>query len=392
VDEKASCDFVDNLKIAFFCPNKPLSHAHPSGDLTIARDLHHALNHMGHECREIVAFRARWFWKSTAGWCRAVSSFLEAYRNTREFQPDLWLTYHSYYKSPDIIGPFVSRRQRIPYVIFQPIYSTRRRKASSTRIGFTLNRLALNAASHTFTNNLNDLEALRKILRPEWITYLPSGIVTRDFQRDEAAGKRVRRQYAISDATPVIMTAARFRPGVKCESLVYLFRSLVLLKIDCPEFILLVVGDGPKEKYLRTLADGLLPGQTIFTGKVARRDMVRFYSAADLFAFPGIGESLGMVYLEAQACSLPVVALDSPGVSQVVSGGQTGLLVPQDAGEAMAEAIGTLLKNPEARHNLGLQALHYVREQRDAPRNYCQLSQKLEEIADRFTSGHYSCP
>ena len=50
-----------------------------------------------------------------------------------------------------------------------------------------------------------------------------------------------------------------------------------------------------------------------------------------------------MVYLEAQACGLPVVALDSPGVAQVVANGQSGLLVARDAGEAMAEAIGELL-------------------------------------------------
>ena len=95
------------LKIAFFCPNKPLSHAHPSGDLTIALGLQNALNDMGHECREIVQFRTRWFWKSSTGWIEAFSSFLEAYRRTRQFQPDLWLTYHSYYKSPDMIGPSV---------------------------------------------------------------------------------------------------------------------------------------------------------------------------------------------------------------------------------------------------------------------------------------------
>ena len=74
------------------------------------------------------------------------------------------------------------------------------------------------------------------------------------------------------------------------------------------------------------------PARPYSPGRIARQDMVQYYSAADLFAFPGIGESLGMVYLEAQACGLPVVALDSPGVSQVVVGGQTGLLVAEDAG------------------------------------------------------------
>jgi glycosyltransferase involved in cell wall biosynthesis len=381
---------VDNLKIAFFCPNKPLSHAHPSGDLTIARDLHRALNDMGHECREVIQFRSRWFWKSREGWDRALTSSFEGCREARKFKPDLWLTYHSYYKSPDIMGPFISRLLHIPYVIFQPMYSTSRRKTSQTRVGFYLNRLALKAATHLFTNNLNDLEALRRLLRPEQITYLPPGIVPEDFQRDEAAGKATRKRYGIPDSAPLIMTAARFRPGVKGESLVYLFKSLALLRTEPCEFNLLVVGDGVMEERLKALAEELLPGQVGFTGRVARQDMVQYYSAADLFAFPGIGESLGMVYLEAQACELPAVALDSPGVSQVVVGGQTGVLVSRDNGQALAEAIGALLRSPETRRKLGQRGRQFVIEQRNTQRNYQQLSNKLEEIAARFAIDHHS--
>jgi glycosyltransferase involved in cell wall biosynthesis len=147
--------------------------------------------------------------------------------------------------------------------------------------------------------------------------------------------------------------------------------------------ILLVVGDGPMEKHLRALAAELLPGRALFTGRVARHDMVQYYSAADLFAFPGIGESLGMVYLEAQACGLPVVALDSPGVSQVVINGKTGLLVADNAGRSMAESIGFLLLDPEMRRKLGEEGIRYVREQRNARRNSLQLSQELEKIVHR---------
>ncbi len=377
------------MKIALFCPNKPLSHAHPSGDLTIARDLQNALNGMGHDCREIVQFRSRWFWKSPGGCFRALTGFTEAYTKARQFAPNLWLTYHSYYKSPDIIGPSVSRLVRIPYVIFQPMYSTKRRKTAQTRVGFYLNRLALKAARAAFTNNLNDVEALGRVLDPKRITYLPSGIVPEAFQRDEVAGEQIRKRFEIPYDATVIMTAARFRPGVKYESLVYLFRSLALVKAEPRRFTLMVVGDGPMEEQLRTLADDLLPGRTIFTGRMAHRHMVQFYSAADLFAFPGIGESLGMVYLEAQACGLPVVALDSPGVSQVVVEGLTGLLVSRDSGEAMAEAITVLLRSPEMRQKLGRKAIQYVGEKRNARRNYMQLARELEEIVNRFENDHH---
>jgi glycosyltransferase involved in cell wall biosynthesis len=372
------------MKIAFYCPNKPLSHEHPSGDLTIALGLWNALNDMGHECREIVQFRARWFWKSSKGWLQAFSSFLEAHRNARQFHPDLWLTYHTYYKSPDLIGPPVCYLEKVPYVLFQPMYSTKRRKRFQSRLGFTLNRLALKKTAAAFTNNLNDLGGLRRVLGSDQITYLPSGIVPEDFHRNQTAANRVRREYGIPSGATVLMTAARFRPGVKYQSLEYLFRSLTRLRGDYPEMILLIVGDGPMEEHLKALATKLLPGQAIFTGRVARKDMAQYYSAADLFVFPGIGESLGMVYLEAQACGLPVVALDSPGVSQVVISGRTGLLVGEDDEQAMAEAIRDLLRSPEMRKKLGEEGIKYVKEHRNVQRNYQRLSQKLEEVVRDF--------
>ena len=373
-----------SLKIAFYCPNKPLSHPHPSGDLTIARNLHQALNDLGQDCREIIQFRSRWFWRSGGGWLKVVASVFEALCQTHRFRPDLWLTYHSYYKSPDLVGPLICRLCRIPYVIFQPMYSTRRRKAAGTRVGFYMNRLALKTAAAVFTNNRNDLEALQRIIPAPRITYLPPGINPEALQFDEAARTQLRRQHGIPDDATVIMTAARFRPGVKVKSLVYLFHALARLEGRTLPFTLLVVGDGPMEAYVRDLAGKLLPGRTIFTGGVALPDMVRYYSAADLFAFPGIGESLGMVYLEAQACGLPVVALDSPGVAQVVVKDRTGLLAAQDGGQAMAEAIGALLTDPAKRSRIGREGRRYIVEQHDAQRNLGRLSEKLVQLAGTF--------
>jgi glycosyltransferase involved in cell wall biosynthesis len=110
--------------------------------------------------------------------------------------------------------------------------------------------------------------------------------------------------------------------------------------------------------------------------------MAGYYSAADLFVFPGIGESLGMVYLEAEACGLPVAALDLPGVRQVVKNGETGLLAPMDENGAMlAEAVRKLLRDPENRRRLGAAAVAFIDRERNLHRNYALLIQKLERLA-----------
>ena len=375
------------MKIALYCPNKPLDHPHPSGDLVIARGIRSELQRHGHDCREPARFRARWFWTSPRNCIQALKWLPAAYRNTLAFRPHLWLTYHTYYKSPDILGPWICRLLSIPYVLFQPMYATSRRKDPKTRIGFYLNQVALEAAKHAFVNNTDDLEALGRILPRSSITYLPPGIFPEEFGRDEEARRTIRLHYSISSDTALLMTAARFRLDVKFQSLAYLFGSLArVVGKETRPFMLLVVGDGPAESELHLLAERLLPGRVIFTGGVPRKEMFRYYSAADLFVFPGIGESLGMVFLEAQACGLAVVALNTGGIPQVVrSQGShpTGVLVSRDDGTKMAAAVEALLRDPESWSRMGSNGRSFVEKERNLHLNYLQLSRMLEEIAEQ---------
>lgn len=377
------------MRIALYCPNKPLTHPHPSGDLVIAQGIQTTLDAQGHDCREIVRFRSRWFWKTGAGWLGLSRAWIDAWRKARAFKPHVWLTYHSYYKSPDAIGPWVSGFLGIPYVIFQPMYATRRRKKSSTSPGFRLNRWAILRATRVFANNLLDLEALRRIVPDQRITYLAPGICPEAFAGDPSAGMALRRELRIPPDRFLILTAARWRAGVKTESFLYLARALARLRDLQPAFTLLVAGDGPMEPSLRSLALRELPGRVIFAGRVPRSEMYRYYSAADVFAFPGIGESLGMVYLEAQSCGIPVVALDTAGVPQVVIHGVTGLLVPRDGGEAMARALQELGLDPQERRRLGTAGARFVREERNLHRNYGRLAQELMDLVPGLGKGRH---
>lgn len=373
---------MNPLRIALYCPNKPLTHPVPSGDRTIARNLHSALNRMGHECREITAFRSRWFWRSRHGWQDAVSSMAEGLRRTAWWQPHVWLSYHSYYKSPDIIGPCICRIRTIPYVLFQPMFATKRRRDPGTRVGFYLNKLALVSARRAFTNNLMDIEALRRGLPASRITYIPPGIFPEDFSRNESAGRLIRQLHGIGASTPLLLAVAQFRADVKLQSLRYLFRCLQPLQGRVP-FQLLVVGDGPAENQVRAAAENCLPERTIFAGRVSRNRLFAYYSAADLFVFPGIDESLGMVYLEAQACGCPVVALRSDGIAQVMENGRTGILTDRDDDSSLARAVLELLQDPERRRELGTNARRFITEKRNLHINYRLLADELAVLSRR---------
>ncbi|WP_448382389.1 glycosyltransferase family 4 protein [Desulfosoma sp.] len=368
------------MKIAFYCPNKPLGHPEPSGDQSIARGLVQALENEGHAVQEMSTFRARWFWTQPGGLRQAMRGCMEALRRSLAWRPELWLTYHTYYKAPDVIGPWLSRLLKIPYVLFQPMYGTRRRRDAETRPGFYWNRLALRGAWLAITNNANDRAALERIVPLKRLTYLAPGIFPEMFSRDDAAGRLVRARYGVTDTDRLVLTVARFRPGVKWESLRFLFRSLALLDAERLSLRLMVVGDGPLEAAVRREASACLAGRVVFPGRVPRRELYAYYSAADLFAFPGIGESLGMVYLEAQACGLAVVALREGGVDQVVADGVTGVLVPARDPAAYADAVSALIREEGLRQAMGLEAARFVRRHRNLHRQGRYLAHLLASL------------
>ena len=104
--------------------------------------------------------------------------------------------------------------------------------------------------------------------------------------------------------------------------------------------------------------------------------------AADVFVFPGIRESLGMVFLEAQSCGLPVVAFNNAGVPEAVRDGKTGLLVPMYALEPFVDAVKRLMVDKNLRRQMGIAAKSYVREAHDLEKNYKKLDSVIQRTVN----------
>ena len=330
--------------------------------------------------RVATALRTRWiFWKP---WLmpRVLAERRRLEGRLSADKPDLWLTYHAYYKGPDVIGPYVTARAGVPYVIFQGAYATKRRRDLRTLPGFVLNRRALRAARHVFVNKQVDFNNLKRLLPPDRVTYALPGIFPQDFCFSETARRDLRRKWQVNDA-PVVLTAAMFRPGVKFQGLVGVIKACGRLLRNGLEFRLVVVGDGGQRTALTQLAQTELRGKVLFVGKVPRTEMYRYYSAGDLFVFPGIGESLGMVFLEAQSCGLPVVAVANAGVPEVVKDGKTALLAPLDDPDAFVRAVEDLLVDAGRRRNMGRAAQAYIRRKHDLSKNYAGVERVLSRIA-----------
>ena len=91
--------------------------------------------------------------------------------------------------------------------------------------------------------------------------------------------------------------------------------------------------------------------------------MYRIYSAGDLFAFPGFEESLGMVYLEAQSCGVPVVAMADGGIPEVVANGETGLLTEEGDVDGQAAALVRMATTPGLIDRMGQAMAKHVAHQ-----------------------------
>ena len=368
------------MRIAFYAPFKPLEHAHPSGDLVIATGLCHYLSGQGHDIMPVSPLRTRWIYWRPWQWPGVIKEYRRALRLVSLKKAHVWLTYHTYYKAPDLLGPFACRKAGVPYVIFQGAFSTKRRRRLKTLPGYFLNKHALCAACHVFTNRLEDLVNLKRQIPEHRLTYVVPGIFPEDFFFDTKARDKLRQSWGIVKE-PVVLSAAMFRPDVKTEGLAWVIRSCGRLYRRKRAFHLVIAGDGKEKARLKHLAQKYCPGRVRFVGKISREKMNRFYSAGDVFAFPGIRESLGMVFLESQSCGLPVVAFNNRGIPEVVKNGETGFLTPLYSYHAFDQALERLLLNKELRRSMGRKAQLYVRENHDLKRNYRDVLNVLDSVA-----------
>ena len=328
--------------VAFYAPLKAPTHPKPSGDRTMARAILHALADMAPGWRvDLVSDLRSHDGVGDAGVQAGliaaarseVARLLAAPRDWR-----VWVTYHNYYKSPDLIGPAVCRALGIPYVLIESTRAAKRLNGPWARFA-ALSEAACDRADVIFHLTDHDLPALAAG-RPAHQHILR----LRPFLDRAALDPAPDRS---SDGAG-LLAVGMMRHGDKMLSYAALARALAL--VTAPGWRLCIAGDGPARAEVARLFARFGAAVT-FSGQLDSAALMAAYRAADLFVWPGVNEAYGMVYLEAQATGLPVLAEDRPGVRDVVRDG--GLLTPQDDPAAFAAGIDKLLTAPGRRQRLG---------------------------------------
>ena len=137
---------------------------------------------------------------------------------------------------------------------------------------------------------------------------------------------------------------------------------------DVPEAHILMIGEGPYRSYLENRVKALgIQERVTFIGRIQYADLPRYICVGDLFVMPSRSrlaglevDGLGIVYLEASACGLPVIAGDSGGAPDAVLEGQTGLVVDGTSKSDVAAAVVELLLDPDRSKAMGIRGRQWI--------------------------------
>jgi glycosyltransferase involved in cell wall biosynthesis len=150
---------------------------------------------------------------------------------------------------------------------------------------------------------------------------------------------------------PVVLAVARMYPRKRLEDLL---TAAARLRARIPDLRVRIVGEGPESARLRRLHAELRLGETVaFLGEVSRRALAVEYMRARCFCLPTVQEGFGLVFAEAMAAGLPVVACRASAVPELVLDGRTGLLVSPRRPDELASALERVLMDEALRRSLG---------------------------------------
>ncbi|WP_410876447.1 glycosyltransferase family 4 protein [Nocardia sp. A7] len=189
------------------------------------------------------------------------------------------------------------------------------------------------------------------------LEHLPPGVDPTEFRPDPAAREQLRARYGLGER-PTVLCLSRLVPR-KGQDMLIMAMTEIRERVDGA--VLVIAGSGPYEPRLRALAETLgVQDSVVFTGRVPAGELAAHHTIADVFAMPcrtrGAGldvEGLGIVFLEASATGVPVVAGDSGGAPETVREGETGIVVHGRSVAQISDAIVELLTDRDKAAQMG---------------------------------------
>jgi len=226
--------------------------------------------------------------------------------------------------------------------------------------------------------------SMKRVLRDYGVTApieaIATGVNLADFQnpfhREVLCAK-----WRIPENQKILLYVSRI---AKEKNLDFLFDAVRLLDRKRSDFHLLMVGGGPElEYYKKMVAFWNLQSRVTFTGMQEKIQANRFFGAADIFVFPSITETQGIVITEAMAAGIPAVAIDKMGPSDIIEDGKDGFLTPLKIVD-FTDKIEKLLDDDNLRQQMGKKA-------RESSKKYSVeiCADQMEELYEKTIANHH---
>ncbi len=283
-----------------------------------------------------------------------VMALAELWRLFRRLRPDI---VHTHNPKPGLYGRVAARAAGVPGVVntVHGLYASPEDRVSRRAAVYALERAASLCSGAELVQNAEDLHVLSRLGVPSHkLVLLGNGVDLQRFRPEgsEQVRRQAREDLGVDADAVVVGTVARL---VWQKGYHELFAAAERLRHSHPNIVFVVVGGSDPDKAdaipPEELADAGRRGRIVFAG--SRDDMEHVYAGFDLFVLPSYREGFPRSAMEAAASGLPVIATDVRGCRQVVSHGQSGLLVPLHDPERLATAIEELVLDPSLRHRMG---------------------------------------
>ncbi len=283
---------------------------------------------------------------------------------------------HGYYA--DVVSVLASRKCRAKTVLTVYVwggYSIRRQWS------VLLDKIAVKYADKVTAHCDYTAEVMKNNGVPsERIDTLIAGFPHDHVVANDQKRSNIRQQLGLNSDGPIVLNAARMQKEKAHDHLLHAF---FLARQTFPDAKLLIAGVGWKrrERELRELTTRLgLDDSVTYLGFID--DLWPYFDAADLVVQPSHIEGVPLTFLQAMAAGRPIICYDVGGVREIVKHEETGIVVPHNNIDQLAESMTHLLANRDVSTKLGLNAANYVNNEYSIERAVSDLTSAYQQVVD----------
>jgi 1,2-diacylglycerol 3-alpha-glucosyltransferase len=260
------------------------------------------------------------------------------------------------------------------YIHYVPLFSQ-----AARAVIISLSRKYCNKCDQIVTPSSPMKKKLRGYGVNSPIEVIPTGVDISDFNNPFSRSE-LETKWHLPQGKKILLYVSRI---AKEKNLDFLFEAIKILASRREDFHLLMIGGGPELSHYQNLVrQWNLSSFVTFAGMQPKKDTNRFYGACDIFVFPSITETQGIVITEAMAAGIPAVAVNIMGPIDIIDDGQDGFLTPLKS-NLFAQRIEKLLDDEKLRYRLGNQAR--INSQKFSVE---ACTDKLEEIYEKTISNY----